>query len=320
MAAIKVRDLWTSFITAFFALLASIGLTSAASSAAAQPIAQTPELPALPQQERKGDGARAVVPAQSRRWRPAVRERSLPPTIKQRISAEAHGSSPSVRKLPILDADPIATAIAGARPGSAAGSSRARWLGRGSAAQPAVETGGAKSSTTDTRTTHSSASTGMDASPSAGAPAVEGDHSASGGPRDGALSEAPVAPVVQIVPVGLSVPHSPQGVPTEEHRCGDADDTDGALDQRGSLDQGQDGTAAGVDRHRALVPHGEGAGADVDFGVGVDGVDGVLDQSQGCAVGPDHGRVLDLDQYRALALDSDADDDYPGASQTLNAA
>jgi hypothetical protein len=27
-----------------------------------------------------------------------VRDRSLPPTIKQRIGAEAHGSSPSVRQ------------------------------------------------------------------------------------------------------------------------------------------------------------------------------------------------------------------------------
>ncbi|MFE3741258.1 DUF6344 domain-containing protein, partial [Streptomyces sp. NPDC059134] len=30
------------------------------------------------------------------------RARSLPPTIKQRIRAEAHGSSPSVRHLPAL--------------------------------------------------------------------------------------------------------------------------------------------------------------------------------------------------------------------------
>ncbi|MFE4061172.1 DUF6344 domain-containing protein, partial [Streptomyces sp. NPDC059096] len=38
--------------------------------------------------------ARAAVP------RALPRARSLPPTIKQRIRAEAHGSSPSVRHLP----------------------------------------------------------------------------------------------------------------------------------------------------------------------------------------------------------------------------
>ncbi|MBW5484730.1 DUF6344 domain-containing protein [Streptomyces bambusae] len=33
-----------------------------------------------------------------RSWREAVRGGSLPPTIAQRIRAEAHGSSPSVRR------------------------------------------------------------------------------------------------------------------------------------------------------------------------------------------------------------------------------
>ncbi|MER5768940.1 DUF6344 domain-containing protein [Streptomyces sp. NPDC001985] len=47
--------------------------------------------------------ARAQVPAQSTRWSPGAPARSLPPTIKQRIRAEAHNASPSVRKLPALD-------------------------------------------------------------------------------------------------------------------------------------------------------------------------------------------------------------------------
>nr|ABK96922.1 putative Gra-orf36-like protein [Streptomyces clavuligerus] len=51
-------------------------------------------------------GTRPLIPAQSRRWSPGARARSLPPTIKQRIRAEAHNSSPSVRKLPALDAIP----------------------------------------------------------------------------------------------------------------------------------------------------------------------------------------------------------------------
>ncbi|WP_190121435.1 DUF6344 domain-containing protein [Streptomyces inusitatus] len=43
------------------------------------------------------------MPAQTTRWSPGSRTRSLPPTIKQRIRAEAHNASPSVRKLPALD-------------------------------------------------------------------------------------------------------------------------------------------------------------------------------------------------------------------------
>ncbi|MFI2210365.1 DUF6344 domain-containing protein [Streptomyces sp. NPDC020141] len=58
--------------------------------------------------ERRASRARAraaapAVPAQSTRWSPGSRTRSLPPTIKQRIRAEAHNASPSVRKLPVLD-------------------------------------------------------------------------------------------------------------------------------------------------------------------------------------------------------------------------
>lgn len=345
MAANKVRDLWTTFITAFFALLASIGLTSVRSAAAAQPVAQTPELPALPQQERKGDGARAVVPAQSRRWRPAVRERSLPPTIKQRISAEAHGSSPSVRKLPILDADPIGTAIAGARPGS----SRARWLGRGSAAQQAVETGAVNHSTGDAHAAHASANIGVEASASAGAPAVEGDRSTSGGRRNDASSKEPVAPVVPINPVGLD-PLGPDATHSRQvvsHQGGSPRDSRGALDgdpasdQERTLvhdqgqtlvhDQGEHGVS-GVDpagdTGHGRTPDQDGAEgvAGLSGDKGADGVEGVegpaggLDQSQGDLIGADHGRVLDLDQYRALTLESDADDDHPGTSQTLSAA
>lgn len=42
MAAFKVKKLWTVFITAFFAVLASLGLTSpaAAGSAVQQPVEQ----------------------------------------------------------------------------------------------------------------------------------------------------------------------------------------------------------------------------------------------------------------------------------------
>lgn len=106
MAAMKVRNLWTAFITAFFALLASVGLTAATTTATAapQPAAPTPGRVDLPKQTRR-QPVRATVPAPSTRWSPTAHDRSLPPTIKQRIRAEAHGSSPTSRHLPAIDTD-----------------------------------------------------------------------------------------------------------------------------------------------------------------------------------------------------------------------
>lgn len=110
MAAMKVRNLWAAFISAFFALLASVGLTTTATTAARRPAVGTPKAPVLPQQVRR-QTVRPTVPAPSTRWSPAAqwspvaRDRSLPPTIKQRIRAEAHGSSPATRHLPVSDAD-----------------------------------------------------------------------------------------------------------------------------------------------------------------------------------------------------------------------
>ncbi|MGW1275890.1 DUF6344 domain-containing protein [Streptomyces tsukubensis] len=46
-----------------------------------------------------------LIPSQTQRWHAGPREKSLPPTIKQRIGAEAHGSSPSVRRIPLFDTD-----------------------------------------------------------------------------------------------------------------------------------------------------------------------------------------------------------------------
>jgi uncharacterized protein DUF6344 len=101
MAAFKVRNLWTAFITALFALLASVGLTTAA-NAAQQPAVRTPGRLDLPKQARPQAGRATVAP--TTRWSPIARGRSLPPTIKQRIRAEAHGSSPATRHRPVVDA------------------------------------------------------------------------------------------------------------------------------------------------------------------------------------------------------------------------
>ncbi|MYV56932.1 hypothetical protein GT042_31370, partial [Streptomyces sp. SID3212] len=46
MAAIKVKKLWAVFITAFFAVLASLGLTSPATAAGSAVSAQPAEQPA----------------------------------------------------------------------------------------------------------------------------------------------------------------------------------------------------------------------------------------------------------------------------------
>ncbi|MET9799779.1 DUF6344 domain-containing protein [Streptomyces sp. NPDC006368] len=99
MAAVKVthvRSVWTAFVCLLTALLAALGLrcgTGTAAAAAPAPVS-TPEGTAVTATET----ATATAPA------PVRDRRSLPPTIKQRIHAEAHGSSPSVRRLPAVAA------------------------------------------------------------------------------------------------------------------------------------------------------------------------------------------------------------------------
>ncbi|MFF9069279.1 DUF6344 domain-containing protein [Streptomyces sp. NPDC014891] len=99
MATAKVKQFWTAFISVLFALLASVGLASTA-AAAQQPAVQQPEEPAGPAAGAAAAEKRAAlasVPAQRAHRLPLVGDRSLPPTIKQRIAAEAHGSSPATR-------------------------------------------------------------------------------------------------------------------------------------------------------------------------------------------------------------------------------
>ncbi|MFF0475206.1 DUF6344 domain-containing protein [Streptomyces sp. NPDC004284] len=117
MATAKVKQFWTAFVSVLFALLASVGLANTA-AAAGRPAVQQPEEPAAPAAVpaaavvAAGEGALASVPAQRTHWWPLVGDRSLPPTIKQRIAAEAHGSSPAGRQRSSstagLDSDPAA--------------------------------------------------------------------------------------------------------------------------------------------------------------------------------------------------------------------
>ncbi|MFC9146898.1 DUF6344 domain-containing protein [Streptomyces bacillaris] len=114
MAAFKVKNLWTVFLTAFFAVLTTLGLTApaAAADAAVQQPAEQPakpvkgQSPAAADERGGGEAAPAVRRVLPEYARPA--NTSRPPTIEQRIRAEAHGSSPSVRRLPVdtrTDAD-----------------------------------------------------------------------------------------------------------------------------------------------------------------------------------------------------------------------
>ncbi|QFQ98769.1 hypothetical protein F9278_24300 [Streptomyces phaeolivaceus] len=84
MAQNKVMKLWTAVVTAFLALCTALGLVTTTASAAVQRIETT-----------RNCAAPATAPVTALPARP--HDRALPPTMKQRIRAEAHGSSPSCR-------------------------------------------------------------------------------------------------------------------------------------------------------------------------------------------------------------------------------
>ncbi|MER7696345.1 MULTISPECIES: DUF6344 domain-containing protein [unclassified Streptomyces] len=100
MSTFQPKNIWTAFITAFFALLASLGLATATA-----PAANAATMPSATAQEHTGATAATPI-APSVRWT-LPRDRALPPTMKQRIRAEAHGSSPVTRQLSL---DPEETA------------------------------------------------------------------------------------------------------------------------------------------------------------------------------------------------------------------
>lgn len=100
MAAVEVSRVWTAFLSLLTALLAALGFRHGTTTASAVPAAR-PQQPAAP--------APAPVPVPRKA---SARDRSLPPTIKQRIQAEAHGSSPSVRHLPSAAEQPAPTGLA----------------------------------------------------------------------------------------------------------------------------------------------------------------------------------------------------------------
>lgn len=88
MSTFRAKSIWTAFVAAFFALLASLGLATAQATAAEPTVTSHEHTGVTP--------ATATTP--SVRWT-LPRDRALPPTMKQRIRAEAHGSSPATRQL-----------------------------------------------------------------------------------------------------------------------------------------------------------------------------------------------------------------------------
>lgn len=86
-----VTSIWTAVLAALVALLASLGFGGKSAPAVAGVSAPAVPAPASVTARRTAVTAR-------RTWRAMMRGGSLPPTIKQRIRAEAHGKTPSVRR------------------------------------------------------------------------------------------------------------------------------------------------------------------------------------------------------------------------------
>jgi hypothetical protein len=111
-----MKTMWTALLSAIVALLAMLGLAAPASATAVpadtanggpadapqQSPAQAPASPTFLERLLAKSGSAAEVPAAAR-WSADGVMRSVPPTMKQRIRAEAHGGSPSVRQIPALD-------------------------------------------------------------------------------------------------------------------------------------------------------------------------------------------------------------------------
>lgn len=111
--------MWTVFVFAFLKFLSALGLKSAASDR--QPAAQQPA--AQPDTQRGVQSPAPFIPAAADP--PPCElpyglpyEGFLPPTIKQRIRAEAHGSTPTARRICRGSADVAGTASTSASTGA----------------------------------------------------------------------------------------------------------------------------------------------------------------------------------------------------------
>ncbi|GAA4995048.1 DUF6344 domain-containing protein [Streptomyces siamensis] len=103
MARNQVMKLWTAIVTAFLALCTTLGLVTTTAAAA------VPQ----PEPERNTSVPASTLPELSLwGWSPTrSADRGLPPTMKQRIRAEAHGSSPACRHRPSTDTTAFMNAL-----------------------------------------------------------------------------------------------------------------------------------------------------------------------------------------------------------------
>ncbi|MFD6324967.1 DUF6344 domain-containing protein [Streptomyces sp. NPDC058442] len=95
MARNKVTKLWTAIVTALLALCTALGLITATASAAVSRTETTRNSKSAPDMTTQA--------ASVRPWSPTS---ALPPTMKQRIRAEAHGGSPRCRHRPLAALTP----------------------------------------------------------------------------------------------------------------------------------------------------------------------------------------------------------------------
>ncbi|MFI0978121.1 DUF6344 domain-containing protein [Streptomyces sp. NPDC021093] len=102
-----MKTMWTALISAIVALLAMLGFAAPAAATApaatADNSSDAQQSPASAARHCDGAAERTVQAPLSARWSAELPTRSVPPTMKQRIRAEAHGGSPSVRQVPALD-------------------------------------------------------------------------------------------------------------------------------------------------------------------------------------------------------------------------
>ena len=85
----KAMKLWTAIVTAFLALCTTLGLVTTTAAAA---VPQTDTTRSSTEQQTTAEEPAPWAWAWS-----LAHARSLPPTMKQRIRAEAHGKTPSCR-------------------------------------------------------------------------------------------------------------------------------------------------------------------------------------------------------------------------------
>ncbi|OQR60656.1 hypothetical protein B6E66_28010 [Streptomyces maremycinicus] len=94
----RVMKLWTAIVTAFLALCTALGLITTTAAAA------TAQTAPMHGSERVATTDTTAWPTAAAPW-VGTQARSLPPTMKQRIRAEAHGKSPSCRHRGLPDTE-----------------------------------------------------------------------------------------------------------------------------------------------------------------------------------------------------------------------